>query len=467
VRREWRHRLEPPIARAARPHGLLAVWAFIRRVLWSWRLWALGALAAVAFNDWIATVVLGLWTLVTYVMAPSERAALLGLDHEMTVESEGFRNSLVGLTGSPFFDGNRVAILNNGDEFYPAMLAAIRQARRSITIEAYIYWDGEIGRVFAEALAERARAGVPVKILLDAVGSSTIGTAILSILEAGGCQVAWFNELRWYSIDRANRRTHRKSLIIDGRIGFTGGAGIADTWTGNAQDPDHWRDMQISIEGPAVIPLQTGFAQNWQATTGELVIGPAFFPDPTPAGNEPVQTIMSSPTTGTSGARTLYYLAIVCARRSILIANPYFVPDVKAIDLLVDAERHGVDVRVMVASSRSDNWLAQHNSVRLLGPLLKAGVRVHEYMPTMLHHKTMVIDGRWATIGTTNFDDRSFLFNDETNVSLIDRASVQQLERAFLADLANCRPITYQAWRRRGLLARVQEVFAAFFRDQV
>jgi cardiolipin synthase len=425
------------------------------------------ALWGLVTDQWVLGVVSLFAAVIAYAMAPVERSPLLGLDHDMAVEAEGFLSSLVGLTGMPFFEGNRVDLLNNGDEFYPSMLDAIRGAQRSVTIEAYIYWDGEIGLEFAKALAERARAGVPVKILLDAVGSSTIGSQILSVLESGRCQVGWFNPVKWYTVDRVNHRTHRKSLILDGRIGFTGGAGIADNWAGDAQDPDHWRDMQIRVEGPGVLPLQTGFAQNWQITTGELVNGEAFFPGPTRAGRIPVQTILSSPTTGTSGARTLYYLAIVCARQSILIVNPYFIPDGKAIDLLVEARRRGIVIRIMVTGMHSDVWLARLNSVRLYGPLLRSGIEVYEYERTMLHHKTMVIDGRWATIGTTNFDDRSFLFNDESNVSFVDAALVQELERTFYEDLAECRQVTYDEWRKRGLRARTGEFLASFFKDQV
>jgi cardiolipin synthase len=467
VGRKWRHRLEPPIARRRRPQGLPGAWAVVKRILWAWRLWAVVALWALATDAWTLAGLTGLAAAITYTMAPSERSALLGLDHDMAVEAEGFLDSLIGLTGSPFLGGNKVSLLNNGDEFYPVMLADIDGARHSVTIEAYIYWEGATGLEFARRLAERSRAGVLVKILLDAVGSATIGAEILTTLEAGGCQVAWFHPLRWYKLGRLNYRTHRKSLIVDGRIGFTGGAGIADIWTGHAQDPDHWRDMQIRIEGPGAIPLQTGFAQNWQITTGELVNGPEFFPEPVSVGRIPVQTIASSPTTGTSGARTLYYLAIVCARRSILIANPYFVPDSKAMDLLVEAERRGIAVKVMVASDNSDNWLARRNSVRLYGPLLKAGIDVYEYERSMLHHKTMVVDGRWATIGTTNFDDRSFLFNDESNVSFVEPSLVKEMERTFHDDLGECRRVTYAAWRKRGLSARVGEFVASFLKDQV
>jgi cardiolipin synthase len=320
---------------------------------------------------------------------------------------------------------------------------------------------------FARALSERARAGCAVKILLDAVGSSTIGTEILSTLETGGCQLAWFNPIHWFSLGRFNYRTHRKSLIVDGRIGFTGGAGIADQWKGDAQDADHWRDMQIRVEGPGVVPLQTGFAQNWLLTTRELVSGARFFPGNIEAGSVAAHTMLSSPTSGASEARLLYLFSIVCSRTSIFIANPYFVPDQAAIDTLVDACRRGVRVVVLVSGRHNDNWLARHNSMRLFGPLLECGVEVYEYDRTMLHQKTMIVDGRFATIGSANFDNRSFAFNEESNVSFMDRALVRRLEATFQDDLAISRRLTLDEWRRRGWLARAQEFIAAFMEDQV
>ncbi|MEP6593983.1 MAG: cardiolipin synthase B, partial [Acidobacteriota bacterium] len=342
------------------------------------------------------------------------------------------------------------------------------QAQHSITIEAYIYWAGEIGKEFAAALARRAAEGIKVKVLLDAVGSSSIGTEILTTLEVGGCQLAWYNPIRWYSIGRFNHRTHRKSLIIDGRVAFTGGAGIADHWRGNAEDPAHWRDMQVRLEGPGVVPLQTGFAQNWLQTTGELISGPLYYPPPgPPPGPLAVQTIMSSPEIGTSTVRTMYYLSIICARRSIYIANPYFVPDESALDALIDARRRGVDVRIMVSGIHNDNWLARHNSVRLYGPMLRAGIEVLEYNRTMLHHKTMIVDAVWATVGTTNFDNRSFAHNEENNVCFHDADIACAMHETFLADVAGCDRVTLEGWRRRGLGLRAGEIVAAFLQEQI
>jgi cardiolipin synthase len=356
--------------------------------------------------------------------------------------------------------------MNNGDEFYPPMLEAVDRAEWSVTIEAYIYWAGDIGLRFARALARRAAAGVSVKILLDAVGSASIGSEILETLESGGCQLAWYNRIRWYSIGRFNHRTHRKSLIVDGRIGFTGGAGIADVWSGHAQDARHWRDMQIRVEGPAVVPLQTGFAVNWLQTTGELITGYRYYPPTECGGPLSALTVMSSPETGASTVRTMYYLSIVCARKSIFIANPYFVPDATAVETLIDAKRRGVDVRIMVAGAHNDNWLARRNSIMLFGKLLKAGIEVLDYNRTLLHHKTMVVDGVWSTIGTTNFDNRSFAHNEESNVCIYDRTLAGRLQETFLADMRDCEHVSFDAWRKRGIWSRAQEVVASFLQDQ-
>jgi cardiolipin synthase len=404
--------------------------------------------------------------MVSYLIAPAALPPQFGLDHEFSIESDEFLDTVAGASGVPFVEGNAVELLNNGDAFYPRMLEAIEGAKASITIEAYIYWSGDIGLKFARSLAERAKAGVRVKILLDAIGSANIGAEILEILDANGCQVAWYNPIHWYTLGRFNNRTHRKSLIVDGRIAFTGGAGIADHWLGNAQGPSQWRDMQIRVEGPAVTPLQTGFTHNWQQTTGELLTGALYYPTIEPRGRLAVQTLMSSPETGGSNVRTMYYLSIVCARKSIYIANPYFVPDPVAIDTLIEAKQRGVDVRIMVSGIRNDNWLARHNSVRLFGQLLDAGIEILEYNRTMLHHKTMVVDSVWVTVGTTNFDNRSFAHNEESNVCFFDRDLASQLHVIFLDDVSACARVEPDTWARRGALRKAQELVASFLQEQ-
>ena len=448
------------------PKGVLTFWARARRLLWSWWPWAIVSIWAIGNARWGWAIGAGTMAMVSYLIAPSTAPPRFGLDHEFAINSAEFRRTVAGASGVPFLEGNSVELLNNGDAFYPRMLDAIKAAEHSITIEAYIYWAGNIGAVFAAALAERAAAGCPVKILLDAIGSASIGSEILDVLEAGGCQVAWYNPIRWYSLGRFNNRTHRKSLIIDGAIAFTGGAGIADHWRGNAAGPDEWRDMQIRLEGPAVVPLQTGFAHNWQQTTGELLSGDAYYPIIGARGRLAAQTLLSSPETGASNVRTMYYLSIVCARESIYIANPYFVPDPVAIETLIEAKQRGVDVRIMVSGIRNDNWLARHNSVRLFGRLLTAGIEIQEFNRTMLHHKTMVVDDRWVTLGTANFDSRSFAHNEESNVCFFDRALAEQLRAIFAADLSGCERVVIERWRKRGAWVRTQEIVAAVLQEQ-
>jgi cardiolipin synthase len=464
ARRSYRPAPDP---RTTKPKGISTAWTRVRRFVWSWWPWAAVAVYLVSEHNWWGAFGVGLWAAVCSLSTPMEFPPQYGLDHGLKVGSPEFLNTMAGAAGVPFEPGNKLELLNNGDEFYPSMLKAVHAARHSITIEAYIYWAGEIGMTFAEALAERASHGVKVKILLDAVGSSSVGNEILAVLNKGGCHVAWYNPIRWNKLRRLNNRTHRKSLIIDGCIGFTGGAGIADHWTGNAQDAKHWRDLQIRMEGPAVQPLQTGFAQNWLECTGELVTGPDFYPTLDPVGKVALQTVMSSPETGASTVRVMYCLAISAACESIEIANPYFVPDHLAIDLFRDAVKRGVRVRVMVAGTRNDTWMARQNSLRLYGALLEAGVELLEYNRTMMHHKTMVVDGLWATVGTTNFDNRSFAHNEENNVCLCDETFSRELNEMFEEDAAVCERVDLERWRNRPLLDKALQALASFVQDQV
>jgi cardiolipin synthase A/B len=465
VRRGQRHLAPNP--RADRPKGRPAIGKRLRQLVWLWWGWAVLSIAFTIADEWGWAATTGLMAGVSFLVMPSERPPQFGLDHEFAVSDPEFLPTMIGATGESPIAGNRVSILNNGDEFYPAMLEAIRNAKRSVTIEAYIYWDGEIGKEVATALVERSRAGLPVKILLDAIGSASIGQEILTLLEAGRCQVAWYNPTRWYSLGRLNHRTHRKSLIIDGLIAFTGGAGIADHWRGTAQDSKHWRDIQIRVEGPAARPLQTGFAHNWVQATGELVSGERFYPTAAPSGDLSAFAIMSSPEAGASSVRTMYYLSIVCARRSIYIANPYFVPDEVAVAALRDAKRRGVDVQIMLSGRHNDAWLARQNSVRLYGALLREGIVIMEYNRTMLHQKTMVVDGLWGTVGTTNFDNRSFAHNEENNICVYDRDWATALEQIFHRDAQVCDRVDLETWRRRGVTRKAEEFVAAFLEDQV
>jgi cardiolipin synthase len=425
------------------------------------------AIASANTSHWQTAWITLAVAIVTYLVTPPTVSPTYGLDATTPLKSDEFLATITGSTGVPFLEGNRITLLNNGDEFYPAMLKAVRQAQRSITIEAYIYWAGSIGQKFADAIAERARAGVEVKILLDAVGSSTIGREILKTLQDSGCQVGWYNKMFWRTIGRFNNRTHRKSLIIDGSLAFTGGAGIADHWLGNAEDPQHWRDVQIRLEGPGTAPLQTGFAQNWLATTGELLTGPRYFPKAEPVGSIAVQTIMSSPAGGSSAVRTMYYLSIVFAQRKLYIANAYFIPDESGVDILVSARKRGVDVKLMLAGIHNDMKLARYGGIHLYGKLLEAGVEIYEYNRTMLHQKTMVVDGAWITIGTTNFDNRSFALHEESNVCTYDTRLAERLEQIFFQDLEACDQVTLESWKRRGIVTKIRGAAALFLKDQL
>jgi cardiolipin synthase len=466
IPRRWRRgiALDPRYQEAK---GQATLWTRARRLLWSWWPWFVVSVTTAYDNRWGWAFGTGAMAFISYLVTPTEAPPQYGLDHEFPIDSDEFVTTIAGASGEPLVPGNRIDVLHNGDEFYPVMLEEIRRARVSITIEAYIYWDGDIGRHFAEALAAKAAEGIPVKILLDAVGSASIGSEILDTLEKGGCQLAWYNRIHWYTLGQFNHRTHRKSLIVDGRVGFTGGAGIADVWLGHAQSPQHWRDMQIRIAGPAVTPLQTGFAQNWSQTTGELLSGATYYPEHTCEGDFNVQTVMSSPESGASSVRVMHYLPIVCARRSIYISNPYFIPDQAAIDTLVEAKRRGVDVRIMISGKHNDNWLARKNSTRLYGQLLYAGVTVLEYNRTMLHQKTMVVDGQWVCIGTTNFDNRSFAHNEETSVCIKDAELAGFMEQTFRDDMRACDRVELEAWQKRGLLTKSLEAVASLLEAQV
>ena len=466
VPRKQLYRLAPPRPRLKR-FGRLELAGRIRRVIRCWWLWLAVAIAAHLYGWWITALLTGAISFIFYHTSPRSHPAVYALETDLDVESDAYPATIKGMTGMPLVEGNRVTLYNNGDEFFPAMLEAIESARHSVTMEQYIFWDGRVGRRFAEAFAEKARSGVPVKLLLDAVGSSTLGEPILKILEAGGCQLAWFRPLHWYTLHRINRRTHRKSLIVDGRIAFTGGAGIADHWLGNAGTARSWRDIQIGVEGPAALEQQSGFAQNWLATTGEILSGHGFFPMRRAAGSVNVQTILSSPSEGAAAAGTMHLIALQTARRRLYIANPYFIPDARIVDMLAQACRRGVSVKLMVAGRHNDTWWARQNSIRGYGGLLQAGVEIFEFQPTMLHQKTMVVDQAWASVGTANFDNRSFALNDETSVCVHDSALVARLHDIFIADLERCQKVGLARWRRRGFWQRAGEQFASLIEDQL
>ena len=365
--------------------------------------------------------------------------------------------------------GNRVDFLENGDGMFPPMLAAIRGARSTITFEAYIFWSGKVGSSFRDALSERAAHGVTVRVLLDAVGSPArkLEPADVESMQRAGCNVAFFHRKKPWSRGSLDRRTHRRILVVDGRVGFTGSAGFADEWLGNAESKDHWRDTQVRLEGPVVTELQAAFQENWTETTGETLAGDALFPPPSPAGTVAAEVISSSSRYAGADVQRLYAVALASAERSIDIANSYFLPDRDAVALMTSAVKRGVRVRILVPGKVNDVPATKTAGRAAFGDLLAGGIGIWEYGGTMFHQKSMVVDGLFATLGSANFDNRSFRLNEEANVVTCDAGTARVLEEMFERDLARARPYTYAEWRTRPLVQRLSEWALRPFRSQL
>jgi cardiolipin synthase len=378
-----------------------------------------------------------------------------------------FVRSMGVLLGPSILPGNRVTALQNGREIFPAMLQAIRDAERTITFETYIYWSGEIGREFAEALSARARAGVKVHVLLDWVGAGKMDDELLERMEQAGVEVLKYHPLRWYSLGRINNRTHRKLLVVDGAVGFTGGVGIADEWLGDAEDADHWRDSHFRVEGPVVAQMQAAFMENWMETRALVLHGEEYFPPLGRAGEHAAQMFRSSSTDGSENVRLMYLLSIASARRSIRLSASYFVPDSLAVATLVAARERGVEVDIILPGRHIDAKVTRKASKGLWGPLLEAGIRIHEYQPTMYHCKVMIVDDVWVSVGSTNFDNRSFRLNDEANLNILDPEFAAAQARVFEADRERARQITLEMWRARPTKEKLKEWLAGLVRSQL
>ena len=383
------------------------------------------------------------------------------------VDEPAFERAMAHLLGPPLMGGNRIECLLNGDEIFPAMLAALRGAQKTITFETYIYWSGKIGGEFADVLAERSAAGVRVHVLLDWVGSDKLDDAAMRKMRDAGVEIERYRPLRWYNLSRLNNRTHRKLLVVDGKIGFIGGVGVADVWLGHAQSPDHWRDTHFRVEGPVVAHLQSGFLDNWMKTRADVLNDERYFPQLEPAGDQLAQVFKSSPREGSNSARLMFLMSIEAARERILIANSYFVPDDRCIEALVSAARRGVAIEAIVPNHHTDIPLARRASRARWGPLLEAGIAIYEYQPTMYHCKVMVIDHCWTTVGSANFDNRSFRLNDEANLNALDEGMAAEQARIFQDDRAKAQQITLEMWRNRPRSEKIREALAALFRSQL
>jgi cardiolipin synthase len=381
----------------------------------------------------------------------------------MHIDDPAFRTSLEAFAGAPILGDNRVDILLNGEETFPALLDAIRSAERTITFEAYIFHEGKVADQIVGAFVERCKAGVRVAILLDAHGADGLPERYIQNLRDAGCTlVSDFRPLRLWSLERTNKRNHRRIMVIDGRVGFTGGYGVDDTWSGNGRTEGRWRETNVRLQGPIVQSLQEAFVEHWREATSVLLGGKDYFPyPPVTVKDVPVlaQVVRSSPLQGNDAMYRVFLQAISSARTSILISTPYLLPGEQLTEALLDAVRRGVRVRVLIPSvvkTSGVEFVTQASQREAFGALLDGGVQLHEYSPALLHTKMMIIDGTWATVGSTNLDNRSMAMNDELNVMFYDRTIAKRLEEIFAADVAYSHKVSReqlenQEWLHRAL----------------
>lgn len=406
-------------------------------------------------------------TVVALNFAAGETQIERRLEHLYGIDDAQFRRELGVLLGPPIVDGNRIDNYENGVEIFPAMLASVRAARHNINFETYIYWSGHVGREFAEALAERARAGVQVHVLIDWVGSQKMEDALLDTMVRAGVRVERYHPLHWYHLARMNNRTHRKLLVVDGEVGYTGGVGIADVWDGDARRPDEWRDSHYRLQGPAVAQMQAAFMDNWIKATGTVLQGPEYFPPLQPVGVARAQVFTSSPTGGGDSMLMMYLLSITAAERTIDLAASYFVPDDLTRAALLAAMKRGVRVRIIVPGEHIDTEVVRKASRAQWGELLAAGADIREYQPTMFHCKALIVDRRMVSVGSTNFDNRSFRLNDEANLNVYDRAFAEKITAVFESDLRRARRITIAQWQHRPWQEKLVEEASALLSSQL
>ncbi|WP_288378166.1 cardiolipin synthase [uncultured Massilia sp.] len=399
--------------------------------------------------------------------APNEKQIETRLSRLYDSNDPQFRRSLGVLLGPPILEGNKVEVLLNGDQIFPAMLDAIRSAQKTVTFETYIYWSESIGQEFADALMERARAGVKVHVLLDFMGSMKMDLKQIDAMRQAGVEVQRYHKPVWWKLARLNNRTHRKLLVIDGKVGFTGGVGIADQWRGNAQDKDHWRDTHFRVEGPVVGQIQAVFNDNWLKATGTVLDGPDYFPALAPVGDMPAQMFSSSPTGGSESMHLMYLMAITAARKTIDLSAAYFVPDDLTIRTLMEAARRGVRVRILMPGKYIDSDLVKAASRERWGELLAAGVKLAEYQPTMYHVKALIVDELLVSVGSTNFDNRSFSINDEANLNVLDPTFAREQAAIFEDDWKHANPVTKAEFRERPLWQRFTTSVASLVGEQL
>ncbi|MBL9166664.1 MAG: hypothetical protein JNN07_02910 [Verrucomicrobiales bacterium] len=415
----------------------------------------------------LTLVVTLLCTILLINLRASEKHIRYELKHQFGVTDPRFVRNMNHLLGLGILHGNRIKALQNGDEIFPAMLAAIHGASQTITFETYIYWSGAIGKAFSEALCARAKAGVSVHVLLDWVGTGRMETRYLDDLKSAGVEVERYHPLHWYTVTRINNRTHRKLLVVDGRIGFTGGVGIADLWAGHAQSENHWRDSHYQVEGPAVAQMQAAFSDNWIKTRAKVLFGNGYFPELKPVGHSLAQAFKSSRGEGSESVRLMYLLSIASAMSTIRLQAAYFVPDDLAIETFISARERGVRIEIIVPGPHADAPLVQGASRSLWGALMDAGIEIYEYQATMYHCKVIIVDDVWVSVGSTNFDDRSFRLNDEANLNIYDAAFAAEQVREFEKDKSVSRLMTRAEFKKRSALGRAFDMVACCLRRQL
>jgi cardiolipin synthase len=396
-----------------------------------------------------------------------EAAQTFHLDDPPAPGTAPFARLIESWCGAPMRCSNRVKVLRNGDEIFPSMLDALSSATRTIDFSNYIFWKGETADTFGEVLIERARAGVEVNILVDGWGSAKMDRQLVTRLERAGATFVWFRNPHWYTVQKLNNRSHRRTLVVDGTVGFTGGLGIADEWSGDAEGPANWRETHLKVEGPAVADLVGAFADNWVEETGRVLAGPHLPELPTFDDGVRVQVSKSSSRQGRAAAEALALAAILGARQRLWFTTAYFAPRRALVDTLVDAAGRGVDLRILVNGPHIDKEVARRVGQRSYGKLLEAGVRIFEYQRTMMHAKVVLADDCWANVGTANFDNRSLALQDEMNCSVIDVGIVAELEKHLLDDLDDSEELDLGRWRKRPLRSRAYELAAESLRHSL
>jgi len=430
--------------------------------------WLNNQLWRLAIGEWIALTLTFLTLVLLFCLFFIRRHTVeYHFEHRFSVADPEFVGSALALANPVLVGGNKIELLNNGDNYFPAMLEAMRAARKSINFEAYIFFSDETGRQFRDVLCQRASEGIEVRVLLDGIGSGwRLNNSDVKMMKKCGCKFAYYHPTHSWRVDRTNRRSHRRILVVDGKIGFTGGVGFADKWSGNAQDPKHWRDVQARIEGPLVAEMQASFQEHWVKTYEEALTGSAQFPTLTGAGDLKAQ-IVASRSFSMAAVPLAQAVAFTAAKSRIWITNSYCTPTPDQVEQLVKAVQRGVDVRMLLPGPNNDQPLTKSAGRTAYGKLLAGGVKMFEYQPTMIHIKSMVIDGLFSMFGSSNLDARSSAINEELDVVVYDSGFGQQMESMFEQDLKQAKEYTLEDFKKRSLWERVTEWLAVPFRSQL